>query len=60
MTGRPRTSTLVVIGLFLGVLELTKQRSIIPEQGEPFAEIWVALAPPPVLSAEPSEATQPA
>jgi segregation and condensation protein A len=33
-----------LVGLFLGVLELTKQRRIVPEQGEPFTEIWVALA----------------
>ena len=33
-----------LVGLFLGVLELTKQRRIVPEQGEPFDEIWVALA----------------
>ena len=33
-----------LVGLFLGVLELTKQRRIIPEQGEPFTEIWVSLA----------------
>ena len=31
-----------LVGLFLGVLELTKQRRILPEQGEPFTEIWVA------------------
>ena len=34
-----------LVGLFLGVLELTKQQRILPEQLEPFAEIWVALAP---------------
>jgi segregation and condensation protein A len=34
-----------LVGLFLGVLELTKQQRILPEQPEPFAEIWVALAP---------------
>ncbi len=33
-----------LVGLFLGVLELTKQQRIVPEQPEPFAEIWVALA----------------
>ncbi len=46
-----------LVGLFLGVLELTKQRRIVPEQGEPFTEIWVSLAPedPP-----PTDATPPA
>jgi segregation and condensation protein A len=34
-----------LVGLFLGVLELTKQGQIIPEQGEAFGEIWVSLAP---------------
>ena len=34
-----------LVGLFLGVLELTKQRRIVPEQGEPFTDIWVSLAP---------------
>ena len=33
-----------LVGLFLGVLELTKQQQIVPEQMEAFAEIWVALA----------------
>jgi segregation and condensation protein A len=37
-----------LVGLFLGVLELTKQQRILPEQPEPFAEIWVSL---PALSA---------
>jgi segregation and condensation protein A len=36
-----------LVGLFLAVLELTKGRQIVPEQAEPFAEIWVALAPHP-------------
>ena len=47
-----------LVGLFLGVLELTKQRRIIPEQGEAFTEIWVSLAPtaatPPVEAPSPS------
>jgi segregation and condensation protein A len=34
-----------LVGLFLGVLELTKQQRIVPEQPEAFAEIWVTLAP---------------
>ena len=42
-----------LVGLFLGVLELTKQKQIVPEQGEPFTEIWVAPAAPP--DAAPSE-----
>jgi segregation and condensation protein A len=46
-----------LVGLFLGVLELTKQRRIIPEQGDPFTEIWVSLA---AESPAPSEATPPA
>ena len=33
-----------LVGLFLGVLELTKQRRIIPEQAEAFTDIWVSLA----------------
>jgi segregation and condensation protein A len=37
-----------LVGLFLGVLELTKQQRILPEQPEPFAEIWMTL---PALSA---------
>ena len=36
-----------LVGLFLGVLELTKQQRITPEQREPFTEIWVTLAPEP-------------
>jgi segregation and condensation protein A len=34
-----------LVGLFLGVLELTKQQRILPEQTAPFDEIWVTLAP---------------
>ncbi len=49
-----------LVGLFLGVLELTKQRRIIPEQGEAFTEIWVSLAPmiatPPAPAPSPSAA----
>ena len=41
-----------LVGLFLGVLELTKQRRIVPEQSEPFTEIWVALAPEPPPSTD--------
>ncbi len=47
-----------LVGIFLGVLELTKQRRIIPEQGEPFTDIWVSLAPteatPPAEAPSPS------
>jgi segregation and condensation protein A len=48
-----------LVGLFLGVLELTKQRRIVPEQAEPFTEIWVALAeepPPSTASTSPAPA----
>jgi len=34
-----------LVGLFLAILELTKQRQIAPEQEAPFADIWVVLAP---------------
>jgi segregation and condensation protein A len=33
-----------LVGLFLGVLELAKQGRIMPEQADPFTEIWVSLA----------------
>lgn len=33
-----------LVGLFLAILELTKLRKILPEQPEPFAEIWIVLA----------------
>ena len=46
-----------LVGLFLGVLELTKQRRIIPEQGEPFTEIWLSLSPE---APAPTDATPPA
>ncbi|HVS36113.1 MAG TPA: segregation/condensation protein A [Gemmataceae bacterium] len=46
-----------LVGLFLGVLELTKQRRIIPEQGDAFTEIWVSLA---AEAAPPTPATLPA
>lgn len=32
-----------LVGLFLAVLELTKTRRVLPEQSEPFGDIWVAL-----------------
>ena len=34
-----------LVGLFLAVLELTKSRRVVPEQPEPFGDIWLALAP---------------
>lgn len=37
-----------LVGLFLAILELTKMRRLMPEQDEPFSEIWVRLAPPEV------------
>jgi segregation and condensation protein A len=33
-----------LVGLFLAVLELTKQRRVVPEQAAPFADIWLILA----------------
>ena len=36
---RPR-----LVGLFLAVLELAKARRVVPEQAEPFGEIWLTLA----------------
>jgi segregation and condensation protein A len=33
-----------LVGLFLGLLELTKQRRVVADQAAPFTEIWVALA----------------
>jgi segregation and condensation protein A len=35
-----------LVGLFLAVLELTKARTIVPEQEAPFAEIWLSLHQP--------------
>jgi len=32
-----------LIGLFLALLELTKQQRLIPEQPEPFSPIWISL-----------------
>jgi segregation and condensation protein A len=34
-----------LVGLFLAILELTKQRRIAPEQDAPFADIWLSLVP---------------
>jgi segregation and condensation protein A len=36
-----------LVGLFLAVLELAKARRVVPEQPEPFGDIWLALAPTP-------------
>ncbi len=33
-----------LVGLFLAILELAKMRRLIPEQAEPFGEIWIRLA----------------
>jgi len=49
-----------IVGLFLGVLELTKGRRIMPEQEEPFSDIWLTLAPPLIPDPEPVPATRPA
>jgi segregation and condensation protein A len=35
-----------LLGLFLAVLELTKGRTVVPEQVEPFGDIWLSLKPP--------------
>ena len=51
---RPR-----LVGLFLAVLELAKARRIVPEQAEPFGEIWVSLAPDPGPAAEAPAAAPP-
>ncbi len=41
-----------LIGLFLALLELTKQKRLIPEQPDPFGPIWVArLEEPGIASA---------
>jgi segregation and condensation protein A len=34
-----------LVGLFLAILELTKTRRVIPEQTEPFGDVWLALVP---------------
>jgi segregation and condensation protein A len=39
-----------LVGLFLAILELAKLRRLVPEQAEPFGDIWVRLAPPAVES----------
>jgi segregation and condensation protein A len=36
-----------LVGLFLAVLELTKARTILPEQELPFDDIWLSLQPLP-------------
>jgi segregation and condensation protein A len=36
-----------LVGLFLAILELTRSRRVVPEQPEPFGDIWLALAPEP-------------
>ena len=32
-----------LVGLFLAILELTKTRRVLPEQADPFGDIWVSL-----------------
>jgi segregation and condensation protein A len=32
-----------LVGLFLAILELTKTRRVVPEQGDAFGDIWVSL-----------------
>lgn len=41
-----------LVGLFLALLELVKGRRIHAEQPEPFAPIWLILAPEPEISVE--------
>jgi segregation and condensation protein A len=48
----PRTRSRLV-GLFLAVLELTKEGRIIPEQAGPFGDIWLTLA-----AGQPAQAAQ--
>jgi segregation and condensation protein A len=43
-----------LVGLFLAVLELTKGRSVVPEQPAPFSDIWLSLqaeSPPTAVAA---------
>jgi chromatin segregation and condensation protein Rec8/ScpA/Scc1 (kleisin family) len=40
-----------LVGLFLAVLELTKTRRVVPEQPDPFGDIWLTR----VLEAKSSE-----
>jgi segregation and condensation protein A len=35
-----------LVGLFLAVLELIKQREVVLEQAEAFGDIWLSAAPP--------------
>lgn len=35
-----------LVGLFLAVLELTRNRRVLAEQPEPFGDIWLSLRPP--------------
>jgi segregation and condensation protein A len=48
-----------IVGLFLALLELTKGRRIMPEQEEPFSDIWLSLAPPITPGPETTLATLP-
>lgn len=41
-----------LLGLFLALLELTKQKRLAPDQPDPFGPIWVALPPPPAPVSE--------
>jgi segregation and condensation protein A len=40
-----------LVGLFLAVLELIKQREVVLEQAEAFGDIWLAAAAPPAPTA---------
>jgi segregation and condensation protein A len=48
-----------LVGLFLAVLELTKARRVVPEQAEPFGDIWLALADAPAGGGAPEEPPAP-
>jgi segregation and condensation protein A len=36
-----------LVGLFLAVLELTRARRVLPEQPDPFGDIWLTRGPGP-------------
>jgi len=43
-----------LLGIFLAILELIKGRKIHAEQAEPFEPVWIVLAPPVMIEAEPA------
>jgi segregation and condensation protein A len=50
----PPHSRARLVGLFLAILELTKGKTVLPEQAEAFSDIWLSLLPeaPVVAPAE--------